>query len=553
MTRSRTLAIYATIFSTLLVCSLPPLAAQCPPSPILQHAIAFGSGHVTFGEAPLPYGFHIEAERHRHTQRPNGVIVVDPVLQRTNTPSSPEFNGGLNFLGVGTGFPNYTDSGFPPDTTLAVGTTEVVQWVNFSYADFNKSTGAIIPLNGQDSTIGNTIWSELIPGSLCAQNNSGDIIVKFDRDAQRWVMAQNVWTSPYAVCVAVSQTSTFSDNLWYAYEFPVVNNGLPDYPKWGVWSSHGASDGYFQVWNAAGGKMCGYDRAKLLAGDSTAEQICFELAAGDEYLLPADRDSPTLPPTTEDEFFIGTEALSGNSQLPVYSMHINNWTTGNASMTGCGQSQTVSIAPFNFGCQGIGICIPQEGVTTELSVEESLMYRLAYWEDASGTGQPALQHWLTNLSVALQPGDGQVGVRWMEFTASPNAVPVTSLAVHQQATYAGNPQDNNYRWMGSIARDNVGDILLGYSLSSSSMYPQIAVAGRVPTDPLNSLSPEVTAVNGPRGSQQDTGGGRWGDYSTISLDPSDNCTFFYTTEYYMTTSTLNWSTNISSWKFPNCH
>jgi hypothetical protein len=105
--------------------------------------------------------------------------------------------------------------------------------------------------------------------------------------------------------------------------------------------------------------------------------------------------------------------------------------------------------------------------------------------------------------------------------------------------------------MGSVSRDNVGDILLVYSESSSTIYPSIAVAGRVPTDQPGTLSAEDLFVNG-TGSQTDTAD-RWGDYSTVEIDPSDNCTFFYTTEYYPVTGTFGWSTNVSSWKFPLCH
>jgi hypothetical protein len=127
------------------------------------------------------------------------------------------------------------------------------------------------------------------------------------------------------------------------------------------------------------------------------------------------------------------------------------------------------------------------------------------------------------------------------------AVPVTALVVKQQETYAGSPGDTNYRWMGSLTRDNVGNILLGYSESSSSIFPSIAVTGG-PTAPFG---PETVVVNG-TGSQPDTGN-RWGDYSAMRIDPKDFCSFYYTTEYYMVTQSFDWSTDISKWKFSNCH
>ena len=191
----------------------------------LQHAKAFGAGHVTTGEAPPPYGLHLANPVHL-IPKPHVSPVPDSVEQRGSAPSG-EFGLNYHVLGVGVGFPNYSVPDAPPDTTWLLVATEVVQWVNVSYADFNKSTGAIIPINGQDSTLGNAIWQALLPGSMCANNNDGDIIVKFDRDAQRWVMTQNVFSSPYAVCVAISQTSTFSDNMWYAYRVPGRRQRLP--------------------------------------------------------------------------------------------------------------------------------------------------------------------------------------------------------------------------------------------------------------------------------------------------------------------------------------
>jgi hypothetical protein len=559
----------------LVLCSTPLFAAQntplmlSQPRPILNHPVAFGAGHITTGQAPQIFSLHL-AEPVRRIAKPHVGPTMDPVLQRTGNQSN-EFNPVYNVMGVGNGFPGYSVPDAPPDTTMAVGDTEVVQWVNVSYADFNKATGAIIPINGQDYTPGNYIWQTLLPGTACANNNDGDIIVKFDRDAHRWIMAQNVFTGNFAVCVAISQTSTFSNNTWYAYEFPVVNNGFPDYPKWGVWSSGGQSDGYYQNWNnfGVGGSgfvgpvACGYDRAKMLTGDPSAEQICFQLSNSapnyQDSLLPGDRDSPTPPPANQDEFFVGSWGDIDTSHLSAYSMHIVDWAAGQATMTGNGDTQLIQIASYTPACNGGygGDCVPQKGVNDRLdSLGDRLMYRFAYWDDTAmpnATSTPPLpahvQHWYVNVDVT-NPSTGANAVRWMEFNAPKRLVPATALSVFQQGTYAGNPGDSQWRWMGSLTRDNVDDVLLGYSESSSTMYPSIAVAGRQYTDPVGTLSPEQFAVNG-TGSQTDTAD-RWGDYSTMAIDPTDNCTFFYTTEYYMVTATFDWSTNISSWKFPSC-
>jgi len=536
------------LLATVLLCGSAVLAQPDSSQPNLGHAQAFAAGRVYY-QTPVE-------------QR---LVPLPPERPRI-TPSS-EFSLVYQVLGIGNGFPNYTVGGEPPNATLAVGGTEVVQSANGAYADFDKSTGAIIPLNGLDSTLGNTIWRALLPGTLCANSNSddGELLLKFDRTAQRWIVTQNVFTSPYAVCVAISQTATFSDNLWYAYQFPALQSGFPDSTRWGVWSTGAASDGYYQTWNnfGPGGEsyvgpvICGYDRAKLLAGDSSAEQICFQLTQNDSSLLPADRDSPVGPPATEDEFFIGSVDGVDNSHLSLYSMHINDWGTGDATMTGLNNSQLIAVAPYMGSCNGEfgGDCVPQGRTTTKLqSHGDRLMYRFAYWNDrpsptvtAAPPIPPPLQHWLVNFDV--ESSTGQIGVRWFEFIASSRTVPVTSLSVFQQGTYAGSPSDTNYRWTGSIARDNVQDILLGYSLSSSSMFPSIALAGRKYSDPQGTLSGEQFAVMG-GGSQESIA---WGQYSTMEIDPSDNCTFFYTAEYYMVTAGDDWSTDLSSWKFPNCH
>ena len=142
-----------------------------------------------------------------------------------------------------------------------------------------------------------------------------------------------MFVSPYAVCIAVS-TSPDANGTYNVYQFPVPGNGFPDYPKIGIWSSGGASDGYFQAMNNfgpggsgfRGPQICGYHRTKLLAGDPTAEQICFQLSASEDSLLPGDVDSPSSPPASQDEFYIGSVGDVDNSHLSLYSFHINHWT-----------------------------------------------------------------------------------------------------------------------------------------------------------------------------------------------------------------------------------
>jgi hypothetical protein len=521
-----------------------PLTAQNNSSqPTVNHAVASGISAPLRDLAKLPrapqYGFHEANPVHRIPMRPAGPV-VDRVEQKT-AGGSANYSIGINVLGIGNGFPNYTVPDAPPDTNMAVGDTQLVQWVNVSYAVFDKSGNALTgPIDG------NSLWASGLPGSLCALNDSGDPIVQWDRVAHRWLLFQNVFTSPYAVCVAVS-TSADALGTYWVYQFAVPGNGFPDYPKIGVWPT-----GYFQANNNfgpggssfVGSQICAYNSAKLLTGDSSAEQQCFQLTSNDYSLLPGDVDSPTLPPAGQDEFYL---SLVDNFDLSVYSFHVDFATPANSFVTGNNNSQLLSIAGFNPSCNGgyFGACVPQRGTSALLdSLGDRLMYRFAYYNDTSSFQTPQ-QHWYVNFDVTASGLQG--GVRWMEFATARTVVGPTDLAIAQQGTYA---PDTNWRWMGSVARDQNNDILLGYSESSTSVFPSIFIAGRTPADALGTLESELSVVAG-TGSQPDTSN-RWGDYSAMRIDPVDNCTFWYTTEFYLVIQAFDWSTQMASAKFSGC-
>ena len=300
-----------------------------------------------------------------------------------------------------------------------------------------------------------------------------------------------------------------------------------------------------------GPRLCAYQSSKLLIGDSSALQICFNLSPGDGGTLPADIDSPTPPPANEDEFF---STVWDPTHLSLYSLHPDYTNPNNSTVTGNNGSQLLTVPAFTPACNGGygGDCVPQLGVSDQLDVlGDRMMYRLAYWDDppqvsvhASVPNPAPLQHWLLNHDTTASGGNE--APRWYELVASQHAIPVTGMQLYQAGTFA---PDNNYRWMASIARDKMHDILLGYSISSSTMYPAIGIAGRTLQDPLNTLESELVVVHG-TGSQPDTSD-RWGDYSTMRID-ADGCTFWYTTEFYMTTATFNWSTQINTAKFAGC-
>ncbi len=552
----------STLTLGILLLSGIPVIGQDNSSATINHATAFAVSAPLRELAKLPgpaqYGYR-QANPVGHTPIPkmSSGTSHDPVEQ--NHPGSPTINSvtlGVSFFGVGTGFPNYIVTVAPPDTNMAVGDTQIVQWVNVSYAVFDRSGDPLSP-----AFDGNLIWASTIPGSLCAKNNSGEPIVQWDRAAHRWLLAQNVLVAPYAVCVAVSTSSDALGN-YYVYQFNVPGGGLPDYPKWGVWSSGGASDGYFQTQNNLGAngnsfqgaQVCAYDRLKMLAGDATAEQLCQQLTLTDSSLLPADVDSPNSPPTNQDEFLVGSLGNPDTSNLSLYAARVVSWTAP-LVVTG---PVSVPVPTYTGACNGIfrGNCVPQKDAPDLLeSLGDRVMYRFAYWaEPIPGTALPIpLQHWLVNYDVWDSTNNANA-VRWYDFTtsaalqSSPAALSLTPDG--QVGTYS---PDANWRWMGSIARDKVGDILVGYSESGTSIDPSIYIAGRTPTSSCgnNCLDPEVAVVQATHA--QPGTNGLWGSYSAMRIDPVDNCTFWYTTEYYTMTLSLDWSTRIASAKFPNCN
>jgi hypothetical protein len=427
---------------------------------------------------------------------------------------------GASFEGLGQGQYGFSVQYAPPDTNGTVGSTQYVQWVNVSFAIFDKATGAKIA----GPTLGRTLWSGF--GGGCAINNDGDPIVLYDKAAQRWVFSQfSVSTTPYLQCIAVSTTSD-ATGTYNRYSFQY--NNFDDYPKMGVWP-----DAYYETFNMfrgntfVGSDACAYNRAAMLAGKA-ATQICFQQGPAVGGLLPSDLDGATAPPTGSPNYMIHF----GTNKLNLYKFHVDFATPGNSTFTG---PVVLSVAAFSPLCGG-GTCVPQPGTTQKLdSLADRLMNRLAYRNLGSH------ESLVVNHSVTVSGGGG--GVRWYEIQ-NPSGTPVLA----QQSTFA---PDSSYRWMGSIAMDQAGDIALGYSVSNgTSVHPSVAYTGRVPSDPAGTMEAEVNVVTG-TGSQNGSLT-RWGDYSAMQVDPVDDCTFWYTQEYMKTTGSFNWNTRINNFKFTGC-
>lgn len=450
----------------------------------------------------------------------------DPVVQSSTPGPKVGTTAGLSFDGVGdtSNTPSNPCNCAPSDTNGAVGATQFVQWVNTAFAIYDKSNGTLL----MGPIAGNTLWAGF--GGGCETNNDGDIIAQYDKLAGRWVLSQfSVSTTPFLQCVAVSTTSDATGTYnRYSFQEPNFN----DYPKLGIWP-----DGYYFSFNMfngntfVGARACAFDRSKMLTG-AAATQICFQESSSVSSLLPSDLDGTTAPPAGEPDFYLNF----GTNSLNLWKFHVDFTTPTNSTFTG---PTTIPVAAFTAACSGGGTCIPQPNTSNKLdSLADRLMYRLAYRN--FGTHESLVVN--QSVTVSGNKRSSVTGIRWYEIR-DPNGSPT----VFQQGTFS---PDKNSRWMGSIAMDKVGDIALGYSESSSSLFPSIAYTGRVPTDPLGTMEAENLIFTG-SGSQ--TGNlHRWGDYSSMSVDPVDDCTFWYTTEYLKTSGSFNWSTHIVSFKFPGC-
>lgn len=447
---------------------------------------------------------------------------VDSVVQSAPVLTSATVTAGKGWDGVGTTMPGFTMTGEPSDVNLSVGDTQVVQWANSMYAIWDK-TGTLQfgPTNG------NTPWQgSSIANGRCASDNSGDPIVLYDKQNKRWIFTQfAVATSPYYQCIAVSTGSDARGpyNL-YAANFSTNFN---DYPKVGVFDGN-----YYFSFNLfksgrtfSGGDICVLNGASARSG-AASNFVCTNLGRSYGGILPADVDGASgalgttaAPAAGTSEYFVNF----GTNSLNVWRM------TASGSVTG---PTNIPVAAFSTACGG-GTCIPQAGTTQQLdSLGDRLMYRLAYRNFGS---YAAL---LVNHSVAA---NNVTGVRWYELRDSGSGP-----TVYQQGTFA---PDSFYRWMGSIAEDKQGNIAAGYSVSGTTIDPGISFASRAPSDTLGVLGNEQTVLTS---ANYQNGHSRWGDYFSLSVDPTDDCTMWFTAEYMPASGDFKWATHINSFKLGTC-
>ncbi len=434
-----------------------------------------------------------------------------------------------------------TNISLPADMAGAVGPNHFFQLVNVHFQIFNKNGGS---LYGPANT--NTIWNGF--GGQCQAADNGDGVVLYDAQADRWVLAQFVTQSaPYGVCIAVTTTGN-PLGTWYRY-FYQLNNGatqIYDYPKFAIWR-----DGYYMTANRFDGSLStfygpavvAFNRQQMLNGQAASYQEVDLTGYG--TMLPADVDGLTQPPANSPALIVeNSYDQFGNAILHVFKYQVDWNTPANTTFTG---PTTLSIPSLPVPCNGASNCIDQPGTTMKLDAMTGRpMYRLSYRKYYDHESM------LVVLNGGVSNASSQGAFQWIE-VRNPN----TTMTVYQSGVYA--PDASISRWMASMAQDRAGNFGAGYSVSNATtVYPGLRYAGRLSTDTLNQLAQgETTLVDG-GGSQ--TYSGRWGDYQMMTVDPADDCTFWFTGEYYKTTTSpgvapgygANWVTRVGAFKFPGC-
>ena len=470
--------------------------------------------------APPPLPGMIEMREHKGPNHfTGGTTGVDPVGQDEYLP-----NAGITNLLSFDGITGIQGGAIPPDTNGSVGSTQFVEITNFDYAVYNKNTGAtILP-----PTRINVIWAGF--GGQCQTNNGGDPIALWDKLAGRWLVEQLEYfqSGHNLVCVAIS-TSADATGTYNRYAFD-FGSPLPDYPHLSVWP-----DAYYLAVNSFGvgaGQPCALDRTAMLAG-TTAKMVCFNPNATNFGFLPSDVDGTTLPPAGAPNHFL--ELGNNTTTVNEFDFHVDFVNPANSTFTG---PHAITVPAYTVICGGGGgACIPQPSPGSLLdALGDRLMYRNAY-RNFGDHESMVVAH-----SVKPSRGTAPSAVRWYEFRATPAG---SAFTLFQTGTFQNKTIGF---WMGSIAMDKQGNIALGMSAGSKTVKPSIAYATRASTDPLGKLGSPTIVV---KGTGVQTGTNRWGDYSSMSVDSSDDCTFWYTTEYAKTNGT-NWSTRMNSFKFDSC-
>lgn len=435
---------------------------------------------------------------HASTSFPKG---VDKVWQRSHgvnrqASSSPN----IVFNGQSSPF-------FPPDCNGASGDYYFMQAVNSSYAIYDKSGNKVAGPTNMNKLFGT------VAGTDC---NSGDPIILYDEMADRWLAAEfSICNKPYYMLVAVSASNN-PTGKWYQYSFPMGDN-LPDYEKFGVWH-----DGYYMATNTSGGNdIYVFERDVMLSGGANPRMIGFDNSwrPSEGFLVvpPVDNDGPP-PPHGQPGIFIGfnDDAVGGGKdQLWIYELDAD-WTTPLNSTFARVQQLDVASFDSNFGLSWNNITQPN--TSQKLDAVPQVIMNAPQYRNFGSYQTIVLCH-----TVDVDNTD-HAGVRWYELRKTD-----ANWTLRQQGTYA---PDQHSRWMGSIRLNGFNELAIGYSISSSTEYPGIRYTGQTANEYL-AASGVMDVPEGiiHKGLAAQVENNRWGDYSLLSIDPTDDETFWFTSQF----------------------
>ena len=452
----------------------------------------------------------------------------------SDTPSPLRNFDGLSLLDD---FDVFGKGGVPPDTVGDVGPQYYIQMVNSIFAIYNKDGS----LKGGPWAI-SSLWPDS-DTTKCKTNDDGDPIVLYDPLAQRWMLSQFGVTDssgdtnpPYYQCIAVSKTSDPTGE-WYTYSFLVKDSGsqFNDYGKFAVWP-----DGYYMGANESYFTAYVFERVKMLNGQAATFQ---KFNIYQRMMLPSDLDGSTPPPSGSKNYFY---TIGPNNIIELWGLHVDWTTPANSSFTRIktltSSGYIYDVCPADPGDKSSWECIPQPGTTQAVdAIGEWPMYRFQYRNHGSH------ETLVGNFTVDTNSSDSadHAAPHWFEL----RRVGGGEWTIYDEGTIS--PDTSLERWMGSAAMDKDGNIAVGYSASSSSVYPSIRYVTRLASDPKGSVGSEVTLY---QGAASQSSVERWGDYSAMAVDPSDDCTFWYTNEYIKTVAPYGgiWHTRIGSFKIPSC-
>jgi len=409
-----------------------------------------------------------------------------------------------------------------PDPTGAVGPDHYIHSYNSGFAIFDKEGNILLP----HSSLG-MLW----PGETY-----GDPVVLYDRYVERFVITQ-FSASPNGLLFAICQGTDPVNDGWFTYRFNL--DAFPDYPKYSIWH-----DGYYITANKfAGNVVYAVERDAMTAGEPTAQIVGFDLPNNTENnntvfaALAMNSVGPNLPDASKPGYIVYLQDdawASGPDHLKIWDVELDWVNTNNSTVS---LPDELNTTPFDSFTAAFGSGeVPQPGTSQKIDgITGVVSYMCNYWN--YGTHNSAT----LNFNVDVNNDDTILGIRWFELREDTG-----DWSIYQEGTYA--PDDGLYRFMGSMSLDISGNIGLGFLVGNSTTHPSLKYTGRYASDPLGEMTiDEETIIDG-EGSR--TTLNRFGDYSQLTLDPTDNKTFWYTGEYVK--SNNQWSTRVASFKIaPN--